>query len=220
MVQPSQDRSLPLTLVIFGRPGSGKTTVANAAVDMIARNKPHLQCLALDLDVCVPQWMRDNFAKGKYPTLEERREFALACCNYVEECFGKIWGKEGATSLTTSWVSVISFSFVNKDLRDSFRSSFPSAQWVLVETDETEAAIRINQREGHFYKGKSQDLVANQREQGLPEGKPGPDLDNSDWSFAPVDFPHVVLDGKCSIEANAASIVRFIETLLGDAAGC
>ena len=50
----------PPIWIIFGRPGAGKTTIANVVVDRLGS----VETLALDLDVCVPQWMRDNFAKG------------------------------------------------------------------------------------------------------------------------------------------------------------
>ena len=50
--------------VVFGRPGSGKTTVANKAFDVLTlelKNRDDRECVALDLDVCVTQAMRDNF---------------------------------------------------------------------------------------------------------------------------------------------------------------
>ena len=46
--------------------------------------KSDIDCLGLDLDVCVSPSMRDNFAKGIYPSLSERREFAKTACQYVE----------------------------------------------------------------------------------------------------------------------------------------
>ena len=84
--------SVPM-FVIFGRPGAGKTTIANVVVDTILmkqnpkddkNNQLNYSCLALDLDVCVPVWMKDNFAKGQYPTLEERKVFAIDACQHVE----------------------------------------------------------------------------------------------------------------------------------------
>ena len=71
------------SVIVFGRPGAGKTTVANAAVEKLQTSNDNITCLGLDLDVCVPQWMRDNFANGIYPTLEERNRFANECCQYV-----------------------------------------------------------------------------------------------------------------------------------------
>ena len=58
--QPQRD---PLMVVIFGRPGAGKSTVAHAALELAQQRG--IQCLGLDLDSCVPQWMRDNFANGE-----------------------------------------------------------------------------------------------------------------------------------------------------------
>ncbi len=68
-------------VVIFGRAGAGKSTVANAAIDLLQNES--LYCLGLDLDDCVPQWMRDNFGKGIYPTLKERQDFATSACDHV-----------------------------------------------------------------------------------------------------------------------------------------
>ena len=65
-------------LIIFGRPGAGKSTIAER---LIAH--PDANAYNVDLDVCVPQWMRDNFAKGVYPTLAERQAFASDAADYV-----------------------------------------------------------------------------------------------------------------------------------------
>ena len=51
--------------VICGGPGSGKTSLSNAVIKTFSE----AQCFALDLDVCVPPWMRENFARGIYPTV-------------------------------------------------------------------------------------------------------------------------------------------------------
>lgn len=66
-------RDIPM-VVVFGRPGAGKTAVADRAVELLLlhpqqqslRSSSILRPIGLDLDVCVPQWMRDNFAKGFY----------------------------------------------------------------------------------------------------------------------------------------------------------
>ena len=92
-------------LIIFGRPGAGKTTIAEALVA-----DPKADCYGVDLDVCVPQWMRDNFAKGIYPTLDERRACAATAAEHVL-----------AETADGPSRCVVSFSFVNQDLRDYFQ---------------------------------------------------------------------------------------------------
>ncbi len=52
-------------VVVFGKPGAGKTTISNAAVQKIGDHCGSKICLLLDLDVVIPDWMKDNFAKGK-----------------------------------------------------------------------------------------------------------------------------------------------------------
>lgn len=202
--------------VVFGRPGSGKTTVANEAFGVVSselknRNDSKIECVALDLDVCVTQLMRDNFGKGIYPTLEERKVFATDACDYVEEQLADICGK-GEDGGLDSICAIISFSFVNTDLRDIFRARFPSAEWILIDTTQEECTKRINEREGHFYKGE-----INKEEDGDTASETSEELsekddekDNSDWKFAPVDFPHVILDGFNSVEDNAKKVVEKI----------
>jgi gluconate kinase len=168
-------RQTPL-VVVFGRPGAGKTTVAEKAVDLANCNP-----LLVDLDVCVPQWMKDNFAKGIYPSLQERQEFALSACDHVEECRQE------------DRAQVVAFSFVNTDLRDTFRLRFPHSIWVLVDTSEGEAQHRIEQRQGHFFKVRDQETKS------------------SDWEFAPVAFSHTVLEGTALVEDNAKRVVEIIE---------
>jgi energy-coupling factor transporter ATP-binding protein EcfA2 len=51
--------------VVFGRPGSGKSTIADAAAELLKEEGRSI--LRVDLDECVPQWMRDNFSHGIYP---------------------------------------------------------------------------------------------------------------------------------------------------------
>lgn len=48
-------------------------------------------------------------------------------------------------------IVIISFSFVNTDLRIAFRDAFPDAHWILIETSDDLAKERISKREGHFY---------------------------------------------------------------------
>lgn len=157
-----------------------------------------LRSIGLDLDVCVPQWMRDNFAKGLYPTLEERTAFAESACDYVEE---SIKQQDAALLERHQLGVIISFSFVNTDLRDTFRIRFPEAEWFLVDTSEDEASERIRRREGHFYNGKVEPATEE-------EVKLKPLGDNDDWNFAPVTFPHTVLDGTQTIKHNAARVAQ------------
>ena len=161
-------------LIIFGRPGAGKSTIAE---QLIAH--PDANAYNVDLDVCVPQWMRDNFAKGVYPTLAERRAFASDAAEYVStESDGK-----GA-------VCVVSFSFVNVDLRDSFRECFPDATWALVDASDALAGERISQRDGHFYDP--------------------PPARGDEWLFAPVEFEHLVLDATSPVEENVAMLLPLV----------
>ena len=83
----------------------------------------------------------------------------------------------------------------------------------MVETSEKEAADRIQKREGHFYKGKMEQLPTT-----LPnandESKPSQG-DNSDWEFATVSFPHTILDGTHSIEHNAELVANGLLDICG-----
>jgi gluconate kinase len=195
-------------VVVFGRPGAGKTTVANAAVEKFKTldECKNAVCLGLDLDVCVPQWMKDNFANGNYPTLAQRQEFAKDCCKYVENELEENWQNGSVKHLST----IVSFSFVNTDLRDIFRSSFPDTKWVLVDTTEEAASQRMNARDDHFYKGDTTSKIASDSSNDEVEAENGsdkPDADNSDWQFAPVTFPHVILDGNRPIDDNAGKVL-------------
>lgn len=203
-------------VVIFGRPGAGKTTISQAAVHLLGntgiddndngRKDPKLyQHLYLDLDVCVPQWMRDNFSKGMYPTLSQRAEFIANACDYVNE--------EIATYSKTNnkpSVAIVSFSFVNTDLRTTFRSTFPHAKWILVDTTKRMSEGRIEAREGHFYKNASQNIVVKDEDAEKMGDVVDEDDDNSEWEFKPVDFPHVILNGSDLVEDNAKQIVDII----------
>lgn len=157
-------RNIPI-VCIFGRPGSGKSTIASSAVHLFHEDS----ILALDLDDCVPDWMRDNFQKGLYPTLEQRRDFAETACDHVQ----------ASMDASTAQLALVAFSFVNADLREAFRLRFPTSQWILIDTSDEEAQRRIERRQGHFFKGRAQ---AEDRE--LRAATP----DNSEWNFAPVDL--------------------------------
>ena len=161
-------------LIIFGRPGAGKSTIAE---QLIAH--PDANAYNVDLDVCVPRWMRDNFAKGVYPTLVERQAFASDAADYVVTASA---GKDA--------VCVVSFSFVNTDLRDSFRARFPEATWALVDASDALAGERIASRDGHFYNP--------------------PPAKGDEWLFAPVAFDHLVLDATSPVEENVSKLLPLV----------
>ena len=86
--------------------------------------------------------MRDNFAQGIYPTLAERQAFASDAADYVRtESDGK-----------RRVLCVVSFSFVNDDLRDSFRERFPDATWALVDASDAFAGERIVARRDALFR--------------------------------------------------------------------
>jgi len=193
----------PMIVVVFGRAGAGKTTVADAAIEMLSKENESLGCVGLDLDVCVPQEMRTNFSSGIYPTLKERQEFAVSACDYVDK---KLLEHSALQDRDQNFVAIVSFSFVNTDLRDIFRSRFPNAMWALVDTTESEADERIKKRENHFYKGAPPQTGSKETE--MEESS----LDNSEWNFAPVTFPHTMLPGNESIKVNAQRVADLIKT--------
>lgn len=186
----------PLILVVFGRPGSGKTTITELVVEKVV-TQGRTSVLHLDLDVCIPQWMKDNFAAGVYPTLAQRLDFAQAACDYVQ---GRIDSHGSARAV------LVSFSFVNTDLRDVFRTRFPFSQWLLIDTSEKEAQRRIEERKGHFYKGK----LEKDAEDVVDQHKASSSQDNSEWVFATVTFPHTTLDGLLPPEQNAQTILSLL----------
>lgn len=205
-------QELPM-VIVFGRPGAGKTTVATAAVEKFKAidDSKNVVCLKLDLDACVPQWMKDNFLNGIYPTLRQRQEFARDCCNYVRNELNQI-----RKNCSVNVASIVSFSFVNTDLRDIYRTSFPDASWVLMDTSEDEATRRIRAREDHFYKGNTSSDGTSSDLESVQEGEGGVhDVDNSEWNFAPVTFPHVSLDGNQPIDENAEKVLGILLTVTG-----
>lgn len=183
---------LPL-FVVFGRPGSGKSTVADAATVLLTEEGTKI--LSLDLDVCVPDWMKDNFADGVYPTLKERKKFAEEACDYVLRAIENASGSKAA---------IVSFSFVNEDLRIIFRQRYPYSIWLLIAVDESEANARVLQRKGHFYKGKTTKAKALETVDRL-------ESDNSEWAFAPVTFQHKIVDGMLPIDINAKKVADFVK---------
>lgn len=199
-------------IVVFGRPGAGKTTIATAAIKKFENEyvkDRDVVVNGLDLDVCVPQWMKDNFSKGIYPTLEQRKEFAIGCCKYVRGKLGE------AAAVGSSHATIISFSFVNTDLRDIFRSNFPDATWILIDTSKEEAEKRINSREDHFYKGntsktsREEVATANADENDKKEQ----DEDNNNWEFADVTFDHIVFDGGETVGKNVSKMIEILRKL-------
>jgi len=182
-----------MIVVCFGRPGAGKTTILNKALELFEFENRIVN--SVDLDVCIPQAMKDNFAKGIYPTLEQREIFAHTACDYVQEkrnCYDE------------STPIIISFSFVNTDLRTIFMSRFPEATWVLIDVSERTAQSRIDSRLGHFYKGNLKSPIAQD------DHPKRITKDNAEWEFAPVDFDHISLDGLKPIEENARHLANVV----------
>ena len=96
---------------------------------------------------------------------------------------------------------------MNTDLRDAFRDEFPRARWFLVETSKNLAEERLLAREGHFYKSDS--TRKSNSDEGVNARENEIDQDNSEWNFRPVTFPHIVLDGRDSVEDNAKRIEEY-----------
>ena len=158
--------------------------------------------------------LQDNFAKGVYPTLAERSEFISNASDYVTDKINSAQNENQTDHIAL--VPIISFSFVNTDLRVEFRKRFPDSEWVLVDTSKELAEERILSREDHFYKGSG----GSTHEESDPtttqtvESGDTDDKDNSEWEFKPVDFPHVVLDGNDEVTTNAQKIVDVIQIQL------
>jgi hypothetical protein len=183
----------------------------------------------LDLDVCVPQWMRDNFNIGIYPTLEERYTFANTACQYVKGQYTEHISK-ASHEISEKTIIIVSFSFVNEDLRQTFQQSFSDGIiWILIDTDPDTAQHRINNRTNHFYKGQQvlkKEFIANncdnqnsisiitqqqQQQQPPPLKASSKDDNNSDWDFAPVTFQHYFkLNGLDPVENNACKVTQII----------
>ena len=126
-------------------------------------------------------------------------------CQYVKE---EIMAKHQKVTLHPLIV-IISFSFVNTDLRYAFRAAFPDAHWILVDTDDNLAKERILHREGHFYKAES---LSNSEVTKHRSDKTNDALvDNSEWEFQYVNFPHTALDGRDAANTNAKLILEINE---------
>ena len=217
-----------ILFILFGIPGAGKTTIAKNVVQKLltstsnvietgndAKVQPKPFILDLDLDDCVPEWMRLNFAKGIYPTLQQRNQFSSSCCEYVNQSLRKFSQSNFATTISPSnsvdkqILVIVSFSFVNDDLRINFRQQFPNSHWILIDTSEIEAQRRIRQRSDHFYKGKPCQTL----ESDVPVHNQS-SRDNNEWKFAPVAFPHTIVNGHNAIEETTSEIVELIQNTI------
>ena len=158
--------------------------------------------------------LQDNFAKGVYPTLAERTEFISNACDYVTDKINSAQIKNQPDNKTL--VTIISFSFVNTDMRVEFRKRFPDAVWILVDTSMEVAEERILSREDHFYKGSGG--IQNEEEGDSTtktiESSNTDDENISEWEFKPVDYPHVILDGNDDVASNANAVVGLIQNQL------
>ena len=179
--------------VIFGRPGCGKSTYADKI-----KSELQSECIVIDLDVCITKQMKDDFSKGIYPTSEQRIEFMNKACNYMDEILSGI-------DDDNIKYKIVAFSFVNNDIRNVFRKRFPLATWILVDTTDSLAQNRIDQRIGHFYKGAPSKSTS-------PEAKSTPPNQSNEWAFDDVEFSHISIDGSLDIETN---VKRIKSILLG-----
>jgi len=178
-------------ICLFARPGAGKTTTANKVLNELS------DCIGVDLDICISAELRENFEKGVYPSSVQRVKFMESACDYLESLL-LVKQIENPNRYKSC---LVSFSFVNDDLRKVFRNRFPSAKWVLLDTTKEIAASRIEKRNGHFYKGApvvESDSVENKQ---------------SEWEFAPIDFEHIKLDGRDSLESNSAKLFEILKSV-------
>ena len=93
----------------------------------------------------------------------QRSIFARDAAEYVaSHVRGMKSSKLSSSSTTNTSIStrtsmlLVSFSFVNEDLRIYFRQFFPHGRWILLDTKENMAKERIDKREGHFYKNQTE----------------------------------------------------------------
>ena len=118
--------------------------------------------------------------------MEERADFMQEACKYIDNTI-----RSTKFDRTKQKVIIISFSFVNTDLRDIFIRSFPSAKWILINTNDALAEIRLAAREKHFYKGAPKNV-------------------GDEWKFAKVSFDHLDIDGSQTADKNTNKIVNLI----------
>lgn len=203
----------PAIFVIFGRPGSGKSTLSGMASQKLK------DCATIDLDVCVTNEMKENFDKGIYPSHEERGnilyimhpgynqitfiihsllfivQFMENACKYLEE---KICSRK-----SSSTSCLVSFSFVNDDMRQVFRKKFKTARWILYDTPNDIAEDRIAKRQGHFYKGAPAGHKKERR---------------GEWEFEKIHFNHQRIDGTKELQGNADLLAAFVRENLNEQA--
>ena len=82
----------------------------------------------------------------------------------------------------------------------------------LVDTSEEEANKRILERKDHFYKGDARD--EDTKEEVPPASDDEEVAEDSDWEFAPVTFPHTILNGDESVETNAKKVLEVLKELM------
>ena len=162
--------------------------------------------------------MKDNFSRGIYPTLEQRQAFAFDACSYVrkkchpDDKHSTTLNDTEGRSYVVKLVVIISFSFVNNDLREVFRSNFPDATWILVDTSILVADERIRQRDpDHFYKGNKKIDIDQQLDQSKYDVNNKVDESrNNEWNFDKINFSYESLNGLDDVKTNATKIVKVI----------
>ena len=145
----------------------------------------------------------------------------MNACDYVTDNINNVHSNnQSDDDSNRSLLTIVSFSFVNTDMRVEFRKRFPTSSWILVDTTKDLAEERILSREGHFYKGSgggdNADNV-NSEEDADPSTETKVkenDLDNSEWDFQAVDFPYMALDGSHDVDTNAKKVIDSIQSLL------
>merc|ERR1711933_117052 len=107
-------------IVLFGKGGAGKNTISNAALSLIQRDEifSSSKVINIDLDICIPSWMKINFIE--------------TACSHVQLQIYKMKSQSQSSIIFV----IITFSFINDDIRYIFRQKFPYAIWVLVDVSE------------------------------------------------------------------------------------
>jgi len=177
--------------ILFGRPGSGKSTVAATAINSLSN------CFGVDLDICVFRNTCTNFEQGihRSPTLEQRLVFAQKACDFLAARI-----REGCSAGHT--ICIVTFSFVDTSTRNSFRSRFPAARWILMDTHEIVASQRLAARKKKCSKAW---VLTQNLDRGKTQSR-GPE-----WGFAPVLFEHTRLDGLVAVDVNAAVVAALVK---------
>lgn len=147
--------------------------------------------------------------------------FISNACDYVTDNINNVHSNnQSDDDSNRSLLVIVSFSFVNTEMRVEYRKRFPTSSWILVDTTKDLAEERILSREGHFYKGSGGGSNAD-NVNGGEDSDPTTetkvkenDLDNSEWDFQAVDFPHIALDGSHDVDTNAKKVIDSIQSLL------